>query len=224
MVSTWRGCGRKTVEYLTQERRTSAQSGFAIGMRSNRIEISIRFGAWSTETSGWFGRIFRLNFRSRARSLSRNCQIEPKFGLLNLSIDCSIQKESSLTEFLLKAKNYKKRYACRKLTQLKSENGNHRKSCSFKRKMEAMFCVERTMQRVVGLDFQSRELYPYFMHGRIAVPLNEQTRRLTHVLLLNHHTVVPPIARPRPPWPTQAVPFPLSHFFWCKNSHSTTPL
>ena len=52
------------------------KAGFAIGMRSNRIENSIRFGAWSTETFGRFGRVFRFNFRSRARSTSET--VEPK--------------------------------------------------------------------------------------------------------------------------------------------------
>ena len=41
-------------------------------MRSNRIENSIRFGAWWTETFGRFGRVFRFNFRSRARSSSES--------------------------------------------------------------------------------------------------------------------------------------------------------
>ena len=49
-------------------------AGFVIGMRSNRIENSIRFGAWWTETFGRFGRVFRFNFRSRARSSSETVE------------------------------------------------------------------------------------------------------------------------------------------------------
>ena len=61
------------------------KAGFAIGMRSNRIENSIRFGAWSTETFGRFGRVFRFNFSISSPVIVRNRRIEPKFGLLNLS-------------------------------------------------------------------------------------------------------------------------------------------
>ena len=64
---------RKTVEYLTKERPDFSRQ-VAIGMRSNRIENSIRFGAWLTETFGRFGRIFQFNFRARARSSSETVE------------------------------------------------------------------------------------------------------------------------------------------------------
>ena len=54
-------------------------------MRSNRIENSIRFGAWSTETFGRFGPRFSIQFSISSPVIVRNRRIEPKFGLLNLS-------------------------------------------------------------------------------------------------------------------------------------------
>ena len=73
MVWTWRGYERNIVE-LDKGATGLQKAGFAIGIRSNRIENSIRFGAWSTETFGRFGRVFRFNFRSRARSSSETVE------------------------------------------------------------------------------------------------------------------------------------------------------
>ena len=58
-------------------------------MRSNRIENSIRFGAWLTETFGRF-RLrprFSIQFSISSPVSVRNRRIEPKFGLLNLSTE-----------------------------------------------------------------------------------------------------------------------------------------
>ena len=73
----WCQLDEVTREKLSNTWQSSAGlqlTGFAIGMRSNRIENSIRFGAWSTKTFGRFGRIFRFNFRSRARSSSETVE------------------------------------------------------------------------------------------------------------------------------------------------------
>ena len=70
-------------------------AGFAIGMRSKRIEKSIRFGAWSTETFGRFGRIFRFNFRSRARSSSEAVESNRNSVCLTSVLSNEIRKKTA---------------------------------------------------------------------------------------------------------------------------------
>ena len=83
MVWTWRGYERKTVEYLTKERPDF--SGQVLRSAWGQTESKIRFGSgpgWPKLSDGSAA----IQFSISSPVIVRNRRIEPKFGLLNLSI------------------------------------------------------------------------------------------------------------------------------------------
>ena len=86
MVSTWRGYERKTVEYLTKDRRTS------VDRFCDRQEVkpNRKFDSVRGLVNPNFRTVrphFSIQFSTSSPGIVRNRRIEPKFGLLNLSND-----------------------------------------------------------------------------------------------------------------------------------------
>ena len=95
MVSTWRGYERKTVEYLTKERRTS------VDMFCDRHEVkpNRKFDSVRGLVNRNFRTVrphFSIQFSISSPVIVRNRRIEPKFGLLNLSFNHQKQGKASL--------------------------------------------------------------------------------------------------------------------------------